>query len=354
MPVTNYPVGPNTYVPSMSESKEATGAMQIEFSRNPNDFSFNRYIRVRPVNAISGLYLYIPPGAAARVLNADNSDFRWPRGQVAPTGNWNTQGFQFLPYITERFAPTFQIDHDAVDQASWDVIAVNSRMAAQQAMTGRTVRGTTCLTNATLWGGNTGTAASLTTDGSGVLSASTTTTLRVKSLFQNVAKAILKATIGVVRPKDIIAVMNPNTATLIANSPELVQHFIQSQFAEGQVRGDYPGAEQGELFGLPPKLYGIKTVIEDAVRVSSDVNAATQVGDFILGDGVIIFVSRPGGLTSAAGGPDFSTIQCFCKEDMTVWTKYDDDNRLHAGRVVDDTDFRLVAPVSGYYVTTIT
>lgn len=339
-----YPAQGNTYIPSY----EASGKLQVEFSRNPKKFSLPKYCRYKNVEKHLGVYLTINTENNRRLQNSNLADYVWPRGQEAITGDANKQAFKYDPYYCNRYNYPFMIDRDSVDQAPWDVKAAHARMAAQLAMTARTQIAVTNLTTTGNWGANTDTCTNV---AGGQLAASSTTTLYIKSLFQNVGIRILKATGGVVVQSDLIAVMNPTSAAILAKSPELVQHLIQSPFAMGQIRGDFEGNQQYASYGLPDILYGITVVVENAVKTTNDKGAATVVNDFIFPDDQILFVSRPGGLTGSEGVPDFSTVQLFLKEDMTVETMDDTNNRRVAGRVVDDFDARVVAPLSGFLVT---
>ena len=51
------------------------------------------------------------------------------------------------------------------------------------------------------------------------------------------------------------------------------------------------------------------------------------------------------------GSPSFSTFTVFLKEEMTVESKHDRDNRRHLGRVVNDFAAKTVAPITGFLFT---
>ena len=90
-------------------------------------------------------------------------------------------------------------------------------------------------------------------------------------------------------------------------------------------------------------------MVDTTTRVTNR-KGATKARSSMYSDG-IVFVSRPGGLMGTEGVPDFSTVTCFAYEDMTVETMDDTWNRRVRGRVVDDSDIVLTAPLSGYFVT---
>jgi hypothetical protein len=47
---------------------------------------------------------------------------------------------------------------------------------------------------------------------------------------------------------------------------------------------------------LPDVLYGLPVVVEDTVRVSTRKGAATVTKGYVMTDGDVMFVSRPGGI----------------------------------------------------------
>ena len=50
------PGGSNTFVPTFSE---ATGQIQVEFTRSPNSFPVTQYCKLTPVSKSTGYYLKI-------------------------------------------------------------------------------------------------------------------------------------------------------------------------------------------------------------------------------------------------------------------------------------------------------
>lgn len=344
---TAFPSGSNTFVPSF----DASGKLQIEFSRNPKKFKVNRYVKIRPVKKDVGYYLNITAAEAARVINSSGNDFVWADGNEAPMGDDNNESFTYLKYATLRYAFPFTIGNKAVEQADWDIIASHARIAAQKSMTFRTIKTLGVLNTSGNWMGNTDTATNV---AGGKLDVASTTTLYIKKAFRGVAEAILKSTLGVVNREDINCVLGPHDAGLISEAPELVQHLIQSPFALAQVRQDV--ANQNGQWGLPDVLYGINIIVEDAVKITTKKTSGdnTKTADYCMPAATLMFLSRPEGLMGSEGVPDFSTVQIFSYEDMTVETKKDPDNRREQGRIVDDFDVQVVAPASGYLLTACT
>lgn len=336
-----YPSPQGVYIPS----HEASGSLVIEFSRNPNKFALNQYVKIVPVTRDVGYYAKITAEEAARVLDTTGTKHFWADGQEAPMGDDQLESFEFDKYATRRYVYPFTLGQKTINQASWDILASHSRIAAQKAMTNRTQLVNTVLATGGNWGGNTSTASALV---GGYLDQSTSTTMLIQTMILTVAESILKATLGVVQLSDMVMILNPTTARRLAKSQEIVDHIKQSPFALAQVRGDVPN--QNGKWGLPDTLYGVKVVIEDAVKVTSR-KGATVARSFIHGDGSILFVSRPDGIMGVEGQPSFATVTLFVYEEMSVEQMADPNNRRTSGRVVDDFATEITAPASGYLVT---
>jgi hypothetical protein len=244
-----------------------------------------------------------------------------------------------------RYAFPYNLGRKAVEQADWNILAVHGGIAAQKAMTARTIKVLTALNTTGNWGGNTSTATALV---GGKLDTSTTILNYIKKAIRMMSEAILQATIGVVQREDLVMVMNPKTAGLLSENAELIDHLKNNVYGLAQVRGDVPNVN-GQ-WGLPDHLFGMKVIVEDAVRVTSK-KGATRATTYCFPDGNIAVLGRPGALMGMEGIPEFSTIQCMFYEEMTVESKDDPDNRRTLGRVVDDYDVQIVAPASGYLLT---
>jgi hypothetical protein len=338
-----YPSGFNTFVPSF----DASGHLAIAFSRNPKDFSLNRYITLTPVKKSSGYYLRITAEQAARVINKTTlAEFVWPDSNDAPTGEWGTESFQFVPFNTTRYAFPFRLGYKAVDQADWKILANHSMIAAQDAMTARTVRTVQKLLDTTQYdSSHVATATSL---GGGFWSAGTTSNPYIKIAMNKAAQQIQLDTLASVKVRDLQLVVSPVVAAAMAASSEIQDYVKNSPFAMAQVRGDSP-SNNGQ-WGMPDMLYGYGLVVEDAVQVTSR-KGATRAASYVFDGNTALMVARPGELTGHAGGPSFSTGHIFTYEEMTVEQRDDPDNRRIAARVVEDYDVQVVAPASGFIIT---
>lgn len=356
--------GTNTFVPSF----DATGHLVVAFSRNAKDFPINNYVSITSVKKTSGYYLQLNTENAVRVTDSLLNSATWHDGQDAPTGEWERDAFEFKQYATQRYAFPFRIGYRAADQADWKIVASHANMAASRAMTSRTVRVIDTLTASGVFPtGNDitctssqaaeGSAPTLYLNGgdSGDLNQGTSKGPALKRALNYASRKILQNTLGVVKKDDLVIVINPNVADALSRSKEIHTYLKESPTALPQILGDKDSAN-GE-YGLPDKLYGYKIVVEDSVKITAKKRAGRNMivdplsvpneETFVLGDHLLM-VARPGGLESTEGSQSFSTAHVFSYEEMTTEQRDDPDNRRISGRVVEDYDVQVVAPVTGF------
>lgn len=336
---TSMPSGTNTFLPQMVQDNLIVG-----YARNVSDFAINRYCQIVPTSKNRAHYLFVDGSAASRLTNADLRNHVWPDGERRPSGDNNVAEFEFKEIATVRKSYEYTVGHMAVEQAAFDIHAVNSGFQGVRAMTARTQAVWTALTNAS-WGSNTGTATAL---GGGFISTGTATSPVFKKIVNKAVQQIRKATYGAVGAKDIICVMSPLLAETLSETQEIHSYVKESTFAQAQLRGDMPGLNTN--YGLPDVLYKINVVVDDTFKVTSK-RKATEAVSSVSEENGFYFVSRPGGLVMPYGGISFSTVQLFVREEMSVEIHQDTKNRLDQGYVTDDYGAYVVAPASGYYVT---
>ena len=294
--MAGYPAPNAVFVPSF----EASGGLIIGFSRNPKKFRLNQYTKFIPVSKDVGYYLNITAEEAARVINSNLSDFVWADGQEAPMGNDNLESFNFLKYATKRYVYPFNMGHKTIAQADWPILQIHGGIAAQKAMTARTIAVQNVLTTAGNWGSNTATATSA---GGGKWDVSTSALLYIKKTVDYVCEAILRrATLGVVQREDLVMVMNPHTARLAAETGEIQDYVKNNVFGLASLRQDQPG--QNGQWGLPDVLYGVKVVVEDAVQLTSP-KGATRATQYCMPNQNVVVLARPGELVGIEGIPEF-------------------------------------------------
>lgn len=341
----NQPGPTNVYVPFFN----IQGGLIVAFARNPAAFPMNLYVQVVPTDRMVGKYLYIDPAQAARITDRSLKQFAWPDGQPAPQGNWAKQEFEFRDYATQRYVYPWALGFQTVQQASWDIINSHAHVAAQQAMTARTVLCIEALKNAN-WGSNT-------VNSPANWGAGTATNPVIKKTLNNAAKKILQSTVGAVNPRDMILVISPNLATKMAESEEVHTYLKESVPALEVLRGTISDGDhlyrRNAVWGLPPTLYGYKIVVEDTVVVTSAKKSSSTVTQYAMPDDTAFLVSRPGGLEGLYGHPTFSTVVLFTyrPEEMLPEHMTDQNNRLHLGRVIDNVAAVVVAPASGVKIT---
>lgn len=345
-PVTTYhdPSPGSVFIPS------ASGQIQIEFSRNPNDFPLAQYLSIVPVEKIAGYYPQIDTNEANRIDEAN--EFNWPDGQERPKGR--NRPFRWRQWVAERKNYSFQIGQLSVNQSDFDVVAAHARGKAKLAMTDRTIDATTVLTTSGNWptGNTAATVDALLSDSGTSWYSSSTTNQYIKKSLLAIKEAILKATGGVVKGGDLMLVVNPDAARQMATTAEISAYLTQHEQALASL--NMRDAQILNDFGLPPYLYGMRVVIENAVRTSSARAAddsSTQV--YCLDDDKAVVVARPDGIVGTEGVPSFSTLTGFFQEEMTVEAETDQWNRLTKGAVVDNRDIVLTAPAAGYLVQDI-
>lgn len=331
----------NTFLPNTAATKN----LVIDFSRNPNKFALPKYVQYVPVKQNVGRYIEMTVEMAGRILNSDLSDLVWADNNDAPSGAAGQESFEFKGYLTQRYATAFQLGQMAVEQAEWDILAQHARIHAQRMMTARTVRVMAMVQNAANYAASN--TAAVSAIGTGKHDESTTARKDIKRSLDYAADIIRKNTLGAVEPKDLIFVCSPGYARKVAVSQELVDHIKGSTDALKEIE---QGLGPNSQYGLPSRLYGYEVRVEDSYKVTSR-KGATRVAAPVMDDTKPFMCSRPGDLEGVEGSPSFSSITLFLKEEMTVESKHDKDNRNHKGRVVDDYDEVLTAPSATFLFT---
>jgi hypothetical protein len=340
----SYPQVTNVYVPNHA----ATGGLLTGFSRNPKDFAFNRYSQIFPVPNMIGYYATWTSRQAARIHNNDLRDFMWRDGNDAPSGADNLESFQYNKYETIRYAFPFTLGDMTISQADWPVLQAHAEMVAQQAMTGRTALAysqwgvpANWNTHCAMVDGSAGTLngnAALLPSGQNFKNGSSTNPNIQIAINAGMIK-INQDTLGVLKPKDVAVIVNPNTAYQMAQSPEIHDYIKGSPFVQAQLRGD--SESLNGMWGCPDVLYAHPFVVEDAVIDINLKGATPDTTGYVVPDGVVLMASRIGVLEGVGGSPAYSTILTFyCQDDMTVQSYHDVNNLLTRGRVV--TNFTVV------------
>jgi hypothetical protein len=326
---------------------EVSGSLLVGYSKNPAKFQINRWAQNIPVTKSAFYYANWNSQEAARVRN--NYMYKWADGHMAPSGNDETEAFDFVLAETNRYAFPFSIGRKAVVQASFDLLAAQSASTAQKAMTNRCLDVYNTLANAGL------TSATATSLGGGTFDVGTPTSPFARVGLWKAAQAINLATLGVVNPSDLVLIMNPYTSSKIAASQEITDYL--KLFAGPSALAGQGAPLPGSGFGLDGMyLFGFEVIVDQTVYTTAAKGAATTTMQYVIPNSVIYMVSRAGGLTGVEGSPSFSTIQIAFYEEFTFESKDDPDNRITQARIV--TDYIPIisdqGKKSGYVITAAT
>lgn len=345
-----FPSATNTFIPSLAASK----SLITGFSRNTRTFAVPRYCQYINASKKLGLYLVWTSQQGARILTNDDAEHIWIDGDAVPIGPVET--FKSESFMTTRRSYSFYLGRQAVDQADFELLAAESAVSAQQAMTARAMLVVRALQTAN-WGSNTaavngGILPSGQTWATGSVGYSSNPGPNIKKSLQYGSLVVQQQTIGAVRPDQLSLVVNPRTAMMMASSTEIQDYMKQSEFAARMLRGG--DRQLNSNYNLPDVLYDHPVVVEDTVRISSNIGASVVDRDYVLPDGEAYLVARDGELEGIQGHRSFSTIQIFFFEnELTVRTAYDGINERYLGQVVTDYDVKVVAPQAGFRFTAV-
>lgn len=338
----------NVFIPA------ATSQLHVEFSRNPDDFPLNRYMQIIPNQEISGLYAEMSTTDPITIV--DEAESIWPEGQERPAGE--KRPFRWRQWRAERKTFGYTLGSLTVKQARFDVVAAHGRGSAAKCMTDRTLDAQTVLSTAGNWPSPNTVAsidALLGTTGAGwTIALLTTANQFLKRSINAVLQTILQQTGGVIGPSSLVLVINPVMAGILSASAEVREWMVNHRDATAALQGT--DRRIVDTYSLPPNIYGVEIVVEDAVRQTThrNMDGSGTVG-FLMADNDAMFVSRVGGLIGAGAvdgnaAPTFTTLTGFFEEEMSVETETDGWNRLVKGGVTDTRDIVITAGASGLFI----
>lgn len=344
----------NAYIPAL------TANLITNFSRKPGDFIVNEIVTVTPVDKMEGYYTKIKPQAATRLLDEDGRT--WHDGQPRPITTFGLMDFEFLSYSTRRYNDSNPIGYLGSQQASFDILSVQSAAVAQRCMLFRTKKVYDVLNNSSnyTYNGATNTATATSLSG-GKWDVATTTNNYIQKTLYEVATRILKSTYGVVNLEDLTIVIGPTLARKIAATAEIRETLIQQPSAPELISGK---ANFARVYGLPETLYGMKLIVDPAVEVTSKIGAASQTTAFSVDkdssnaatDNAIV-IARKGGVVGAGeASTSFSSVHLFVYKGEEMATEVLDDpfNKRKIVSVTDNFGVKMVAPEASYLITDVT
>ncbi len=344
---------------------QATGQV-IQFIRNPDTFKLNEYVQLIESQGITGVYYVIDQDTPPRVV--EDATFAWEDGADRPTGQWNQTSFVMQGFQCQRRCIPWRLGEQAINMAKsyWDVQATETAAASQQAMTLRTYRVMNLLQNAALWGNNTADAGTLNGYGAGGTWDKASDDPADTGSYNAIKKSLLAAlsfvvlqTNAAVRVDDMRLVISPELAEIMAASAEITNYVKFGPYSKASLEGSDEAFI--ERWALPPRLYGVKLVIEDAVRVTDrpaagkgTIGLTTTNRVYVKSINSAILCSRPGGLDGAPGSKSFSTFQVYWYENlMNVEAFWDNHNKRVEGSVVEQFCEVLAASPAGFLVTNV-
>lgn len=288
-----------------------------------------------------------------------DSQWRWAPGDDAPRGNiaWN---FVFQTVEMHRRAFPYEYDAQTADTADLPIEEIYEQAALQIAMTVKTDRVIRMLETSGNWPASAVADANTLNGGRGKwnLASSDENSPNFNAIRLSVQQAavdVVKATNASVQPEDLRMIISPNAALKMGSTGEIYSFVKSSQFAKERQEGRN---QLNEQYGMPRIYAGLEWIVEDAVAVLEYPNAAgtpaTTTRNWVKSDSSAIMVSRKGGLNGVYGAPTFSTVQLFYyKYEMAVEGGYDDRNKKHWGRIVDQYAEVLAATRAGKLITAI-
>jgi hypothetical protein len=368
MTVARFVSGFNAFIP------EAENQL-IGFMRSHTSYKYNQYVQLVPAKKRIGVYPKMHVDDPARLVNPNA--FTWEDGADRPdAGLGNGLRFDWAEFQTHRRNFPFRIGWLALEQSSLPLLSAHAAMVKNQALMDRTQKVIDLAETVGTWGDNTATANVL-NDGAGHLDEGSSDPaspnyLAIKKCFNEVCRRVHVSSNGAMAQwKDgegdsafdgLMAIMSPDAAIALSNTSELHDYLARSPFALAQVEGRKPG--QNTMWGLPDILYGVKIIVEDALRVyehpKASGAAATTVGGasaprrYIKNSDSIIFCARPGGIQGVEGAPSWSTFQLYhYGKELQLETEDDNRNRRTNGDVVIDDKVVVPASQSGFLVTDV-
>lgn len=358
-----FPSATNLYIPNWADS----GRVTVGFTRNPKTFKYNRYVSYGHSQKNQGFYLKWNNQAQARVLDIDA--YMWAYGQDRPVPA-NPEGFIYLPFVLTRRDYAYGRDRDTIQQADHNQMQVDREGHAQLAATSRAIRIISKLTTTSNYG--TAVDPDLTQNHTGTATANAGGKFDVgTSTAPYFAKGVIYAqdqitldtngAIGSV-PGRMVIVMNPTDARLIGQSAEMKDYLKGSPFAYPAITGTL---NDNARYGLPPDFQGAEVIVDDTVKVSSEVGAALT-RSYVWPSGSIFVGFKPDSLDGVYGEKPFSTLTVFYRSggdgeqadatgiDLTVTEFEDLRNRRWEGHLTEETGEYLTCPATGWLFTAAT
>jgi hypothetical protein len=288
----------------------------------------------------------------------DNEDLWFPATDRPPANV--ALNFKFITVQMSRRNYGYQLDEQTIDAADLPIMEFYRRTALSKAMRKKVYRVIKTLENTSNWPASNVADANVLNLGAGKWGGASADeqspnayAIR-KSVLAAVVQIVLQ-TNNVVTPNQIKAVISPNAAYSMANTGEIYGYLKSSPFSKERAEGRN---DLQDTYGMPRFYAGVEWIIEDAVAVAEERNAAGTAATtnriFIKNDTTAVLVARPGSVDGAPGAPSFSTMQVwYYKYEMAVEEMHDVWNKQQKGAVVDQYAEVLAANRAGFLITNI-
>jgi hypothetical protein len=349
--------GPNNvYIPG--NGPKSGGSLFVDFSRNIADFKLLQYVQPVPVQNTVGIWYKMGLDQRARITDPNGGAQRWADGDFRPEPDNDSEYFQEFTYRTTRYNWDGRVGKMTTEQAVWDELDRRQRSTAQRAMTFRTNRVISVMTDAAQYDSTH--VANLATPGAipgvvGDWASSTSARLAIKRTLNYIKELITLDTRAAVKGNELLLIMSPRTAEYISVSQEIVELVKQNLAGPKYLNVGDTTTFNKEDYGLPQTLYNTEYIIEDTVKVTTQRGLITQTGTFVMPFGTVIVCYRPNTLEGIEGGRSFSTcsMQIYRQDDMAVETDDSRWHRLTKYAVTDNFDVTMTAPVTGFLLQNV-
>lgn len=339
----------------------ATGQV-ISYIRNPDEFPVNNYVQYLESDQTQGYYFVIDRDTPSRVVT--DEEYAWEDGDERPVTPYNGLSFAIQNFVTQRRNVSTVLGDQAVAMAddAWAALEHHVGSIAQTIVTLRTKRVVNLLTTASNWNGINVADANQLNNGAGTWDKASDDPSSpyfnaIKKTLLAAKRQIVISTRGFVQRKDLMLMISPDLAQIMANTAEIHAYLKSSPFSMGVIEGKEPNIVDD--WGLPPTLYGFKLIIEDTTIVNDRPTATGGVGsgastnaNFLMPTTSAVIMSRKGGIDGQYGSPSFSTVQVYWYEYlMSIFAWHEPRN---ARTLVDASEQYaeiLAAPESGFLVT---
>lgn len=332
----------------------------IGYIRRPSQFPLNRYVQL--VEAKAPTFFYYKLDRDQMVRQHAINEAVWKDGADRPRRRDNLIPFNETQAFTVRYDWNTVLGLQTISAAdsSLKLKQTHLMMLSAQAMLARTYNVVTLLDTAANWPSTNIADANTLNNGAGYwhTASDDPTDANYNAIRKSIMKAvtvIFAQTNGTVSWRDLKLIVNPDTARLMANSPELHNYIRQTESAVEKIEDDEE--DYNERFGLPRRLYGLEVVIENTMYVNdlptASATTASTNRTFIKSPYNAIIASRPGKLDAPAG-PSFSTAQLYWYEYQMAVEEFTDARDKRVDLHVTDQHV-AVGPAfeSGYNITNV-